>query len=153
MSLVNELLSSGGPEEKLSMLAALAPQQGGLPGTPPQPTSLRDFAPGLGGGHDAAIDIARWIESRPGTNFDVGELTGWEGQGPISSGHVANSQHYTGEAGDVNYLGGKRFSAEPAALDWLYNRMQQKFGPELTELIWRAPDHYDHLHYGTRPGG
>jgi len=148
VSLVNELLSTGGPEEKLSMLAALAP-----PGQRPQPTSLGDFAPGAGAGAAEAQRIARWIESRPGTNFQVSGLEGFQGTGQITSGHVENSQHYTGQAGDVSYLGGRRFNGEPAALDWLYNRLQQKFGSDLTELIWRAPDHYDHLHYGTRPGG
>jgi hypothetical protein len=125
--------------------------QGGQSPMAPAQNSLMDFVPGEGAGHGSAIDIARWIEHRPG--FEVSGLEGFQGQGPISSGHVENSQHYTGEAGDVNYTGGGRFPGENPALDWLYNRLQAKFGPDLTELIWQAPDHYDHLHYGTRPGG
>jgi hypothetical protein len=155
VSLVNELLSTGGPEEKLSMLSALMPQQGGggMPGSAPTTNSLSDFVPGEGASQAEARRIAQWIQSRPGTNFSIGGLEGYKGTGQISTGHIENSQHYTGNAGDVSYVGGKRFDAEPAALDWLYNRLQQKFGDDLTELIWRAPDHYDHLHYGTRPGG
>lgn len=155
MSLVNELLQTGGPDEKLSMLSALMPQQtpGGIPGSAPQATSLSDFTPGSGAGVAEAQRIARWIQSRPGTNFTIGGLENYGGTGQVTSGHIQNSQHYSGMAGDVSYAGGKRFNGEPAALDWLYNRLQQKFGDDLTELIWRAPDHYDHLHYGTRPGG
>jgi hypothetical protein len=95
--------------------------------------------------------IADWITSRPG--FTVGGLENYGGTGQVSSGHITNSQHYTGQAGDVSYVGGGRFKGEPAALDWLYAKLQQKYGDALTELIWRAKDHYDHLHYGTRPGG
>jgi len=138
------------------MLAALMPQQGpggGIPGSAPQATSLSDFTAGGGAPAAEARRIAEWIQSRPGTNFSIGGLENYGGTGQVTSGHVQNSQHYGGYAGDVSYVGGKRFNGEPAALDWLYNRLQQKFGDDLTELIWRAPDHYDHLHYGTRPGG
>lgn len=115
---------------------------GGVPG----------FSPGAGANARTAREIARWIESRPG-NFQVSGLEGFQGTGQISSGHVTNSQHYTGEAGDVSYTGGGRWRGEPAALDWLYRRLEQRYGPELTELLWRVKDHYDHLHYGVRPGG
>jgi hypothetical protein len=102
--------------------------------------------------HREALQIANWIEGRPG--FEVGALRGWEGQGPITSGHVENSQHYgPGYAGDVNYVGGGRFPDEMSALDWLNRRLTKRYGDDLTELIWREPDHWDHLHYGTRPGG
>lgn len=110
------------------------------------------FTPGAGSNAETAREIARWIESRPG-DFQVGGLEGFQGTGQISTGHVTNSQHYTGEAGDVNYYGGGRWKGEPAALDWLYNRLQQRYGPDLTELLWRVADHYNHLHYGTRRGG
>lgn len=110
------------------------------------------FSPGAGANARTAREIARWIESRPG-NFQVSGLEGFQGTGQISSGHVTNSQHYTGEAGDVSYTGGGRWRGEPAALDWLYRRLQQRYGSDLTELLWRVKDHYDHLHYGVRPGG
>lgn len=134
-------------------LAALAMtllgQQGGNRNSS---NSLNNFSPGEGGGHNAAMRIANWIENRPG-DFEVSGLEGFQGTGQISSGHVENSQHYTGEAGDVNYLGGGRWNGENAALDWLYNKLNRRWGDYLTELIWQAPDHYDHLHYGTRAGG
>ena len=153
MSLLEELLSGPGPQDRLQQVMQL---QGMQPGGAPDPrasSGLSGFSPGAGANADIAQRIARWIESRPGTNFQVTGLEGFDGTGQISSGHVENSQHYTGEAGDVSYLGGRRFGDEMAANDWLYNRLNQRFGDALTELIWRAPDHYDHLHYGVRPGG
>jgi len=133
-------------------LASLLPLLlGQKSGNNPGNSGSDGFSPGEGSGHEGAIDIANWIEHRPG--FEVGGLEGWQGQGSINSGHVANSQHYTGEAGDVNYVGGGRFNGEMPALDWLDARLDRRFGDMLTELIWREPDHFDHLHYGTRPGG
>ena len=152
MSLLEDLLSGPGPQERYMQVQSL----GGAPGPRASsgvPPTLSGFSPGEGANADMAQRIARWIESRPGTDFQVSGLEGFQGQGQISSGHVENSQHYTGEAGDVSYLGGRRFGDEMAANDWLYNRLQQRFGDALTELIWRAPDHYDHIHYGVRQGG
>jgi hypothetical protein len=116
-------------------------------------SGLPGFSPGAGANAQTAREIARWIENRAPGNFQVSGLEGFQGTGQISTGHVTNSQHYTGEAGDVSYLGGGRWGAEPAALDWLYAKLQQKYGPALTELLWRVKDHYDHLHYGVRRGG
>ena len=148
MSLMEELLSRPGPEDRLQqILPILQAQQP----TGRQPTSLMDFTSGSGGTTGLAQDIADFITSKPG--FSVGGLEGYQGTGQISSGHIDNSQHYTGHAGDVSYSGGGRFPNEMAALDWLYNKLNKRWGDSLTELIWRAPDHYDHLHYGTRPGG
>ena len=131
---------------QLAQLRSLTSGPGGVPTPGPAP-----FTPGEGGNHNLALRIGSWIDSRPG--FTVGGLEGYNGQGQISSGHIDNSQHYTGEAGDVSYVGGGRFPEEGAALDWLQQKLQKRWGDALTELIWRAPDHYDHLHYGTRPGG
>lgn len=131
-----------------ALALALLGQQGGNGGGS---NSLNNFSPGSGGGTALAQRIGSWIDSRPG--FTVGGLEGYNGTGQISSGHIDNSQHYTGHTGDVSYVGGGRFGNETAALDWLYNRLNRRWGDRLTELIWRAPDHYDHLHYGTRPGG
>ena len=143
------------PDESNSMASLLpmllAATQGGTNGGGAGAGGGIDFDPGMGSGHQGALDIANWIEHRPG--FEVGGLEGWQGQGPISSGHIENSQHYTGEAGDVNYEGGGRFNGEMPALDWLEGRLDKRFGDMLTELIWREPDHFDHLHYGTRAGG
>lgn len=115
------------------------------------PGGLSPWESGSGGTAGLARRIGSWIDSRPG--FSVGGLEGYNGMGQISTGHIENSQHYTGHAGDVSYNGGGRFPNEMAALDWLYNRLNKRWGDQLTELIWRAPDHWDHLHYGTRPGG
>ena len=133
------------------MLLSLA-SPGGLGGSPGGP-GYRGPSVNLGGPpHQEAIDIARWIEHRPG--FEVSGLHGFQGTPQITSGHVTNSQHYgPGYAGDVSYVGGGRFGAEPAALDWLNNALQRRYGDTLTELLWRVADHYDHLHFGTRPGG
>lgn len=156
MSLMDLIMS--GPSAADKALSVISSMQGGA--SDPQashgrtrPTAGGNYN-GMQGAHNEAIDIARWIENRPG-NFTVGALNGWHGQGPISSGHVENSQHYgKGYAGDVNYYGGGRFGGnEDKALSWLYNRMDQRYGNDLTELLWHVPDHYDHLHYGTRPGG
>ena len=113
--------------------------------------NLSSFSAGSGGTVGLAQRIADFITSKPG--FSVGGLENYGGMGQISTGHIDNSQHYTGHAGDVSYNGGGRFPNEMAALDWLYNKLNRRWGDSLTELIWRAPDHFDHLHYGTRPGG
>jgi hypothetical protein len=134
---------------QLQQLAALTSGPGGAP--TPGPGGLSDFSAGSGAGTGLARRIGEWIDSRPG--FTVGGLEGYGGTGQVSSGHITNSQHYTGHAGDVSYVGGGRFDGEMPALDWLYDKLQKRWGDALTELIWRAPDHYDHLHYGTRPGG
>ena len=131
---------------QLAQLRSLTSGPGGAPTPGPAP-----FTPGEGGNHNLALRIGSWIDSRPG--FTVGGLEDYQGQGQINSGHIDNSQHYTGEAGDVSYVGGGRFGGEGAALDWLQSKLQKRWGDALTELIWRAPDHYDHLHYGVRPGG
>lgn len=152
MSLLEELLSGPGPQERWSQLQSLRSLTSGPGGAPtPGSSGLSPFTPGEGANHDLALRIGEWIDSRPG--FTVGGLEGYGGTGQISTGHIDNSQHYTGEAGDVSYVGGGRFGAEPAALDWLYNKLQKRWGDALTELIWREPDHYDHLHWGVRPGG
>lgn len=141
------------PEPQGPNMAALAmtllgqqQQKGGGGGQ-----GLSDFSAGGGAGVGMANRIARFIDRQPG--FTVGGLEGYNGMGQISSGHIDNSQHYTGHAADISYVGGGRFGNEMQALDWLYNKLNRRWGDYLTELIWRAPDHYDHLHYGTRPGG
>ena len=154
MSLLEDLLSGPGPQERYMQLSSAG--LFGQGASDPRASGMGSvgqtaFDPGTGAGTALAQRIAQWIEKKPG--FEVGGLEGFQGQGPISSGHIEGSQHYTGHAGDVNYVGGGRFGGEGPAMDWLYNRMQQRWDDALTELIWRAPDHYDHLHYGTRPGG
>ena len=132
------------------MLLSLASPGG--PGRSPGGPGYRGPSVDLyGPAHQQAIDIARWIDKKPG--FTIGGLEGYKGTGQITSGHVTNSQHYAGDAADISYVGGGRFASEPAALDWLNNALQRRYGDTLTELLWRVADHYDHLHFGTRPGG
>jgi hypothetical protein len=154
---------SSGTSGLMGLLPLIAAQRGGggggmggggsFPehGTGPGPGG---YSPGMMGAHNEALDIARWIENRPGTDFQVGALHGFQGTPEITSGHIENSQHYgLGFAGDVNYYGGRRFGDEDDALSWLYRRLNARYGDDLTELLWHVPEHYDHLHYGTRPGG
>ncbi len=150
------------PQQDLGpMVMALAAQQagggggmqGGMQGGGQGSDASFPGATGSGGTTALARRIAGWIEGVPGTDFQVSGLEGFQGTGQISTGHITDSQHYTGNAGDVSYNGGSRFGDEMAANDWLYRRLQQRWGDQLTELIWRQPDHWDHLHYGTRPGG
>ena len=134
----------------LSLLPLLA-QRGGVAGARQGGKGGGvNFAPGAGGPVGTAHDIARFLENK---GFQVSGLEGWQGTGQISTGHIDNSQHYSGHAGDVTYGGGGRWDDQNAALDWAERRLNKRFGDSLTELIWQAPDHYDHLHYGTRPGG
>lgn len=53
--------------------------------------------------------------------------------------HSEGSAHYSGDAIDVNFLGGN----EPAMLDWVAGRLELMSG---VTVLWRVPDHYDHLH-------
>lgn len=147
MSLIDALLTSPGPEDRLMQVLPLI--QGPRPSGP---GGMPGGMPGAGGApRELALDIGAWIDGLPG--FSVGGLEGYNGMGQISSGHIENSQHYSGMAGDVSYNGGGRFGNEMAALDWLNRRLQKRYGDALTELLWRVPNHFDHLHYGTRPGG
>lgn len=143
--------ASSGIDSLLPLLLQSATRQNGMQNGMQGGQGLSNFSAGGGAPAGLARRIGGWIDSRPG--FTVSGLEGYNGTGQISSGHIDNSQHYTGHAGDVSYVGGGRFNGEMAALDWLYNKLNRRWGDELTELIWRAPDHYDHLHYGTRPGG
>jgi hypothetical protein len=69
--------------------------------------------------------LARQLAKR---GFTIGDLEGYGGTGQVSSGHVENSMHYSGNAMDVNYYGGGRWKSEPQALDWLYKFLQRRYG-------------------------
>lgn len=153
MSLLEELLNAPSNAQRYGQLQAMQQQAAPAPDPRAGGQGLSSFDEGTGGSQQLAQRIANWIENVPGTDFQVSGLEGFQGTGQISSGHIENSQHYTGNAGDVSYLGGKRFEGENPALDWLYNRLNHRWGDQLTELLWQVPDHYDHLHYGDRPGG
>ena len=150
MSLLEELLAGPGPQERYMQLSQAGLfNQGGT--RDPRASADSGFTPGAGGSVQDAWEIARWLERK---GFQVSGLEGFQGTPEsITTGHIDNSQHYSGMAGDVTYGGEGRWNTQDAALDWAEQRLQQRFGDALTELIWREPDHYDHLHYGTRPGG
>jgi hypothetical protein len=84
--------------------------------------------------------IAKGLESK---GLDVWQLTGFEGQGPISGGHTGStSQHYqthrtgrkgrkvVGNAADVNYYGGGRWESEQEALEWAQRALRRRYGLE-----------------------
>ena len=68
----------------------------------------------------------------------------WEGPGPfgpITPVHMVNSDHYRGNALDVNWMPS---SQEPGKIDSIINMVRAAgFG-----ALWRRPGHYDHLHIG-----
>lgn len=76
-----------------------------------------------------------------GMGYAVGEHPAF---GTVHRVHVANSQHYVGEAIDVNADGMK--GGEKAALDKA-NAMALKAG---FKTIWQAPGHFDHLHVAVK---
>jgi hypothetical protein len=147
MGLLDLLLAEPSAADKaMSVLSMLGGGQ-----TPGLPSGRGGGSVSAGGPPiDVANEIARKLERR---GFQVGGLEGFQGTGQISTGHIDNSQHYSGHAGDVTYYGDGRWDTEGQALDWAENWLQRRYGDALTELIWQEPGHYGHLHYGTRPGG
>lgn len=97
-------------------------------------------------GVNAAPDLISLARQLTRKGFSVSELEGFHGQGPITSGHVNNSLHYSGDAADINYYGDGRWGNEKQALNWLYRFLNKRYDPQ--ELLWQVPDHYDHLHIG-----
>lgn len=85
---------------------------------PSHPTHLHFALPG--GPIKRAL---RRIDRMPG--FEVGEHPGFGGVAPV---HTSGSHHYSGNAGDINYLGGGRFKNEARALDWLERMLMRKYG-------------------------
>lgn len=57
--------------------------------------------------------------------FDVGEHPAFGGVDPV---HTSGSQHYEGDAIDVNYYGGGRWANETQALNWLSRWLNRKYG-------------------------
>jgi len=144
------LLSAPSAQDKYAQAQQML---GGSTG-PSDPRGLAEMSIGgnpSGEPVDLAWEIARRLERK---GFEVGGLEGFQGiPQSITSGHIDNSQHYSGMAGDVTYGGDGRWGNQDAALNWVENMLQRRYGDQLSELIWQEPDHYDHLHYGTRPGG
>lgn len=81
--------------------------------------------------------------------YQVGEHPAFGGVAPV---HSKNSYHYRNQALDINADYGaahSRHGGEMAALDAL-NKILRREG---WRTIWRAPNHYDHLHVDTGNGG
>jgi hypothetical protein len=57
--------------------------------------------------------------------------------------HTPGSLHYSARALDISGVGAEK-------LDQLYSQLK---GTNPTQLIWRAPGHYDHLHIAYKDGG
>ena len=68
--------------------------------------------------------------------------------GVAAGAHTSGSYHYSAQALDVSW---PDVGAEPAKLDQLYSQL--KGDPGIIELLWRVPDHYDHLHVAMGAGG
>lgn len=136
----------------------LAPYQSAIAGTPTTEASMSEdplykllfpqpgSSPTGGGMGSTPADLLALARKLTKKGFSVSELEGFHGQGPITSGHVENSLHYSGDAADINYYGGGRWDNEQQALDWLYGWLNKRYDPQ--ELLWQVPDHYDHLHIG-----
>jgi hypothetical protein len=136
-----------------TLMTAVQAQQGGGGGGRRNAGMRGEQASGGGTPRQTILEIARKAEKK---GFNVGGLEGWRGMGPISSGHVSNSQHYSGLAADITGGSGRR------DLNWLEHFLHRKYGPQLTELFYGGnnflpssvdPSHMGHLHVGTRPGG
>ncbi|HEX6020630.1 MAG TPA: hypothetical protein VFZ00_01460 [Solirubrobacter sp.] len=75
--------------------------------------------------------------------YNVSENPAFGGVHPV---HVKGSLHYRGQALDINadnWPGG-----EPKALD----RLAAQLKGQGWHVLWRVPDHYDHLHVDTASG-
>ena len=59
--------------------------------------------------------------------FDVGENPAFGGVDPV---HTQGSQHYSGNAFDVNYNGDGRWDSEAEALKWLKRKLKRRFGDD-----------------------
>ena len=105
-------------------------------------------APGDAGGGGSQVPggslvgLGRWMQ---GLGYQVGEHPAFGG---VGGGHAPNSFHYQGRAIDVNWPGGG--GEEMRRLDWLHSRIASL--PH-AELLWRARDHFDHLHFAMDKGG
>lgn len=80
------------------------------------------------------------VGENPFFQYGSGYLPGGGGR---VGGHAQGSYHYLGRALDV--------SGPPGLLDRAYQMLR---GTNPSELLWRVPGHYDHLHvaYGMGPG-
>ena len=134
------------------MLSTLASRKEGGGGGAPSLGRIHSSRGGGGklgqylGGADNINQLARRIEK---SGYDVGGLEGFQGQGPISSGHTEGSLHYSGLAGDIT---GPR-------LGRLFNALKKSFGTNvIDEMFYKNKSYGDgenpigghdsHIHLG-----
>lgn len=126
------------PQSKSMFLAANAAAKRGVP--------FKDFInQGYAGG--GIVALGKRLQRM---GYDVSEHPAFGGVVP--GAHSANGYHYKGGALDVNAdPWNSRFNRETPALD----RLNSMLRGEGWNTIWRAPNHWDHLHVdiGNGQGG
>ena len=99
---------------------------------------------GFGGG--GIVALGRYLQSQ---GFAVGENPAFGGVHPV---HVKNSWHYRGAALDVN--ADTMPGGEMKNLDRLYAWLNSnRAALNIVELLWRVPNHFDHLHVAMGGAG
>ncbi|HXJ62439.1 MAG TPA: hypothetical protein VNN79_01680 [Actinomycetota bacterium] len=95
--------------------------------------------------YNRTVALGKWIQ---GLGYAVGENPAFGGVHPV---HVPNSYHYIGQALDVN--ADNMPGGEMKNLDRLWGRLHKSANSlGLSQLIWRAPGHWDHLHVALGAG-
>ena len=111
---------------------------GGLPG------GGGGLGSGFGGG--GIVALGRYLQSQ---GFAVGENPAFGGVAPV---HVPNSYHYRGMALDVNAdsMPGGEMKNLDRLFAWLNSN---RAALNIAELLWRVPNHFDHLHVAMGGAG
>lgn len=116
---------------------------GGLVSLTDLPGNLMKYVFGGGNGPGSIVSLGKMLQQM---GYSVSENPAFGG---VQGKHAPGSYHYKGRALDINADGAP--GGEAAALDRLYGML--KVLPGVAELLWRVPDHFDHLHVAMRRGG
>lgn len=134
---VSDILTRTGDSNDPTVLTATGIQTSNA--IPPDNT-LHDGMPTVGNSKAALIQAGHAFESM---GYSVSEHPSFGGVTP--GAHVKNSQHYIGEAIDINadtgFRGGERMALDNA------NRMAIAAG---FTTLWQVAGHYDHLHVAVK---